>query len=184
MKYNLETKVIEKGRVMLRPLVKTDASFILKLRSDSHNMRFVNMKIYENLERAERFIDAVVNDITLGSICFWGLGLVETKEMIGTVCLWNVSDDMSSAEIGYELLSEHQGYGYMREAVEMVIEYAFTELEFARIDAVTHKDHLSSLSLLSHLGFLYQGYVKNVFPESEDEPDMIVYRLFRSKKWR
>lgn len=177
MKIKLETGVIEKGRIILRPLDKTDASFILKLRSDSVNMRFVNMIPYENLERAERFIDSVTRDIALGHVCFWGLGLLATKELIGTICLWNVSVDMSSVEIGYELLPEYQGYGYMREAVEMVIKYAFNDTGFVSIDAVTHKDHLSSLSLLSHIGFLYQGYVKDVYPESEDEPDMIVYRL-------
>ncbi|MDP3387646.1 MAG: GNAT family N-acetyltransferase [Eubacteriales bacterium] len=178
----LETTVLTKGRILLRPLDRSDASFVLKLRSDSFNMRFVNMKLYEDIERAERFIDAVSNDIATGSVCFWGICLVETKEIIGTVCLWNMNENVNSAEIGYELLSEYQGFGYMREAVSMVTDYAFTSLGIEKIEAITHKDHNPSISLLLFFDFEYQGFLDQIYPESEDGPDMVLYRLNNRKR--
>jgi ribosomal-protein-alanine N-acetyltransferase len=182
MTFKLVTKVLLEGRILLRPLHLSDASFVLKLRSDSFNMRFVNMKLYENIERAERFIDAVSNDIDAGRVCFWGVSLMEAEEVIGTVCLWNVTEDGNSAEIGYELLPEYQGLGYMREAVAMVIDYAFSDLGLKKVEAVTHKDHHSSLALLSHLNFEYQGFLEDIFPDSEDGPDMVLYCLDNHKR--
>lgn len=182
MKIKLETKVLSEGRILLRPLDQSDASFILKLRSDSLNMRFVNMKLYQDIERAERFIGAVSNDIATGSVCFWGICLLETKEIIGTICLWNVKEDGNSAEIGYELLPDYQGHGYMREAVSLAIDYAFKVIGIYMIEAVTHKDHDSSLSLLLHFDFKYQGHLEQIYPDSEDGPDMLLYCLYNHKK--
>ncbi|MBV1757446.1 MAG: GNAT family N-acetyltransferase [Dethiosulfatibacter sp.] len=181
MKPKLETKVLTKGRILLRPLDRSDASFVLKLRSDSFNMRFVNMKLYENIEQAIKFIDAVSNDVAIGSVCFWGICLLETKETIGTVCLWNANEDNNSVEIGYELLPDYQGYGYMRDTVSMVIDYAFTSLGIDKIEAVTHKNHNASLSLLTHFNFKYQGFIKQIYPESQDGPDMVLYCLTYSE---
>ncbi len=173
----LETKMLTKGHVLLRPIDNTDAPFVFKLRSDTDNMRFVDMKLYEDKNRAERFIRAVSNDMAAGRVCFWVIYLPDTKDLIGTVCLWNITEDGNSAEIGYELLPDHQGHGYMREAVSMVIDYAFSEAGLSRIEAITHKDHNSSLSLLSHLNFQHQGFLEQIHPDSQDGPDMVLYSL-------
>ena len=57
-----------------------------------------------------------------------------------------------NAFIGYSLDEEQQGKGYMKEAVKLVVEYAFEELELHRIEATTLIDNEKSQRVLKALG--------------------------------
>ena len=68
--------------------------------------------------------------------------------MIGTVCLWNFSLDNKIAEIGYELIPDYQKKGFMTEAVNSVVNFAFNHLKLDKIEAYTHKENENSKKLL------------------------------------
>ena len=82
--------------------------------------------------------------------------------MIGTVCFWNLSADRKSAELGYELHPDHQGKGYMHEAMKEVIDFAFRS-GFTCLEAHSHKDNLASTRLLRKHGFVHDE--KRIDPE-------------------
>jgi ribosomal-protein-alanine N-acetyltransferase len=79
---------------------------------------------------------------------YWGITFKTEIRLIGTVCLWNISQEKKSVEIGYELLPVYQGQGIMQEALQTVISYAFNEIKAVTIEAVLHKDNARSVNLL------------------------------------
>jgi len=94
--------------------------------------------------------------------------------LIGTICLFGFSDENDKCEIGYELLTNFQGQGIMREALEKVIDYAFNTIKVKKIEAFFHRDNQRSIKLLEKLSF------RNSNEPDKTNPDLICYQLTNS----
>ena len=81
--------------------------------------------------------------------------------IIGTVCLYDISKVYAKADIGYKFSSKHHHQGYASEAVEKIIDIAFTELGLHRICAHVMESNLPSLRLLTGLGFEKEGICRD-----------------------
>ena len=82
-------------------------------------------------------------------------------QLIGTVCLYHVSNVYSHAELGYKFSSSYHHKGYASEAVEKLIDIAFMELHLHRITAHVQKENLPSIRLLTNLGFEQEGICRD-----------------------
>lgn len=173
-----QLKSIYTERLKIRLIKETDVTFIYKLRSNKNNAQFVEMKPYESIKRAQKFINHVTEDIKKGEVFFWILELKNTGEAIGTICLWSFSKDRESAEVGYELMKSFQRKGYAYEALKAIIDFANKSLSLKNLDAITNENHKASINLLLKNNFKSIGYVNQVIPEAEDGPEM---KLFRKK---
>ena len=64
-------------------------------------------------------------------------------------------------DIGYDLLPEHWGNGYMNEAIQAILEFAKTEMEIRHIQACIYPDNQASIRLANKHGFLFSGIMKD-----------------------
>lgn len=136
-------------RLTLRQLSESDAQEIFLLRSDPIINKYLDRQPCEALEDALKFIEKIKNN----NLSYWAIAQKGSDKLVGTICLFDVSEELKKGEIGYELLTEHQGKGIMREAVNKVIEYSFETLRLKTIDAHTHKNNQRSTNLLYNLKF-------------------------------
>jgi ribosomal-protein-alanine N-acetyltransferase len=63
-----------------------------------------------------------------------------------------------NAYLGYYLAEKYTGRGYMTEAVELVLRYAFKELKLHRVEANVQPENLASIAVLHRCGFKRDGY--------------------------
>lgn len=89
-----------------------------------------------------------------------GLVLRETDELIGTVGLKHISTQHRSAEIGYELLPAFWNRGYMTEALQVLLAYAFEVLQLHTISANIDPGHVASRRVLEKLGFVREAHFR------------------------
>ena len=89
---------------------------------------------------------------------------------MGTICIWNLSEDRKTGELGYELLPAMQRKGIMQEAIKRVIEFAEQDEQMKRLEAYTHKDNLSSTNLL-----LKYNFIMDTNKADEINPDYNIY---------
>lgn len=81
--------------------------------------------------------------------------------LIGGINLNHVARGAAqSASLGYWLDNGHQGQGYMREALALVMDYALDELRLHRLNAACLPDNQKSINLLRALGFAEEGFAK------------------------
>ena len=151
----------------LRQLLETDVEQIFLLRSDATINKFLDRKPSETLEDALNFIKNIKNN----ELLYWGITQTHNGKLIGTICLFDLSDELGKCEIGYELLTDYQGQGIMSEATQKIIEFAVHTLGLKTIDAFTHKDNLSSTKLLQKFNFVKTEII------DETNPNLIVFRL-------
>jgi RimJ/RimL family protein N-acetyltransferase len=156
-------------RLLLRELEDSDVTGIFALRSDPQVNRYINRQAPKKIEEAEAFIETVKKGVATGESYYWAITLKENPGLVGTICLWNLSADRKTAELGYELCPSIQGKGIMNEAIGMVIDFAFSE-GFTKLEAFTHRENKASTNLLlKHRFSLDEGR------KDENDPDNIIY---------
>lgn len=141
-------------RLILRPLSMADRAAIFSLRSNDEVNRYLGRKNYTTEEEAGKFITMILENCDKGESYYWGIVPREETGLIGTICIWNISQNRDSGDIGYELLPARQGAGIMQEALLAVIRYAFEDLHMRFLTAFTVPENLASCRLLSKTGFL------------------------------
>jgi len=65
---------------------------------------------------------------------------------------------LQSAFLGYGAVAAHAGRGYMTEGLELVLEYAFTDLSLHRLEANIQPGNEASIALVSRCGFVKEGF--------------------------
>ncbi len=168
-------------RLVLRALVQGDAEVIYHLRSVPENLHYVDMVAYRDVSRAARFIDRVMRDVSREQVYFWGMEEEASGTLVGTICLWSFSEDRKWAEVGYELLPDHKKRGFMTEALTAILSFSKEKIGLEGLRAITHPAHTASIDLLTRHHFLYTGKVGDLYPGSEDNPEMSVYERVLSE---
>ncbi|MFD0589040.1 GNAT family N-acetyltransferase [Paenibacillus sp. GCM10027627] len=89
---------------------------------------------------------------------FYLVCLKQTDAVIGEVILSEVvRDNLQGCWIGYFLDREHNGKGYMTEAVKLVVRHAFEQLGLHRIEAGVMPHNGASTQVLLKAGFAKEG---------------------------
>lgn len=145
--------ILHTERLELRQLIHDDSPDLFALRSDESVNRYLDRPRARSMEDAVKFIERINTSIATDGVLYWGIALKDHRKIIGTVCLWNFSEDKTSAEVGFELSPGRQGQGIMAEALSSVIRHAFEEMKLGFLDAVVSKQNERSLGLLNRMGF-------------------------------
>ncbi|MBG1242492.1 GNAT family N-acetyltransferase [Nostoc sp. NZL] len=85
----------------------------------------------------------------------WGVWLmihIADSTLIGDLGFIGKPDQTGTVEMGYEVLSAYRQQGFAFEAVEALVDFAFTQQELKRIIAHTPDDHVASIRILEKLG--------------------------------
>lgn len=167
---------LQTKRLLLREITFGDAKDISSLRSNPEVNKYIDRPKETNIEEAKAFIYKIKEGMIRSSSIYWIICNKNSNSLIGTICLWNFSNNNKTAEIGFELIPEEQGKGKMGEAIETVLEFGFDVLGLDVIEAYTHKENISSIKLLEKFNFkLQQGR------SDEFNPDNIVFVLTGNK---
>ena len=170
-------------RLVLRQMTINDAPQIMVLRSDERILQYLLISKCLSEEQALQFIDKINNSVSKGESYYWGIAQKnEEGKLIGTICIWNISVENSSAEIGFVLHPDYQGMGLMNEAVQTVLDFSFSKLKLLSIEAEVHHDNLASKKLLKKKGFLKEAHLKENVSFNDRSVDTDVYSLINPHK--
>jgi [ribosomal protein S5]-alanine N-acetyltransferase len=163
--------ILTTERLTLRQLSINDQHDIFALRSDSKINQYLDRQPSKTIEDAIHFINKVTDNIKDNNSIYWAITVTKTRTFVGTICLFNFSKEKKNCEIGYELMTNFQGQGIMKEAIELVIDYVFRTMKFHSIDAYTHHNNQNSIKLLINFNFL------KLLNADKENPDLDIFRL-------
>jgi ribosomal-protein-alanine N-acetyltransferase len=151
-------------RLLLRQLVMEDDKEIMLLRSDEQVLKYLIISKCNSVEEARLFIEKINTGISNNESIYWGICLREDSKLIGSFCIWQISEENSRAEIGYALHPRFQGKGIMSEAMDAVLNYGFNAMRLHSLEANVDPANAASIKLLEKKGFLKEAHLKeNVF---------------------
>ncbi|MFV5691770.1 GNAT family N-acetyltransferase [Flavobacterium sp. LT1R49] len=163
--------ILTTERLTLRQLSSDDKQNVFALRSDTEINKYLDREPSKTIEDAINFINKVNDNIKKNNSIYWVITLTKTKTFVGTICLFDFSNEKNSCEIGYELMTKFQGQGIMKEATQVVIDYVFQTLKFKKILAFTHYENQNSTNLLLKFNF-----VKSLETDKEN-PNLNIFTL-------
>lgn len=107
------------------------------------------------------------------------LGIFKDEKLIGKIKLSNiVYGILRNAFVGYSIDKEHQGKGYMKEALNTVCSYAFEEMGLHRLEASTLMENSRSQGVLKACEFNELGISeKYLYINGEWRDHKIFYKV-------
>ena len=159
-------------RLILRTVTEYDANEILGIRSNAEINQFLHRNPPKNSFEALELVLNIKRKSANNEIVFLGITFPDNPKLLGTICLWNFSEDRTVAELGYELLPDYHGKGIMSEAVIGILNYGFKELNLKKIEAFTNKNNFNSIKLLQKSKF-----VLNENRQDEKFPENLIFEL-------
>ncbi len=163
---------LETERLILKDINESHVEDILRIRSNEVINQFVVRNSPKNNYDALQFILTIKERTKNNQTVYLGISLKDQPNLIGTICLWNFSEDRKTAEVGYELLPKYHRQGIMSEALKAILDFGFNELHLDVIVATTHTFNENSKGiLLKHDFVLLEG------EKDEGFPDNIIFSL-------
>ena len=126
--------------------------------------KYLDRQVSTTIQDAINFITKINDHIENNNSIYWVIRFSKSRTFVGTICLFDFSNENNSCEIGYELLPQFQGLGIMKEAADKVIDYAFETLQVEKLIACTHKQNQRSSKLLTKLHFVQSINAYNTSP--------------------
>ena len=154
---------IETNRLVLKCIDCGDRDFIF----EEFQNDFINRYLYDeepmtDISQADELIH-FYTPVEPRKQNRWVLIDKTTNKKLGTCGyhLWN--PDNKEVEIGFELMEQYNGKGYMLEAIEAIIEFARHEMEVERINAIAYIQNKGCIKLLERLKFIKVGEEETEF---------------------
>jgi ribosomal-protein-alanine N-acetyltransferase len=146
---NLETE-----RLLLKNISPSDREFIFNQFSNDYINRYLfDAEPVTDINGADDIISFYIKPEPRHEHR-WILNLKQDARKIGTCGFhcWNPNE--STVEIGYDLLEQYTGQGYMNEALKAIIEFAKTRMKIRVINACIYTENKQSINLAIRNGFV------------------------------
>jgi ribosomal-protein-alanine N-acetyltransferase len=112
---NLETE-----RLILRRLAASDLDEIIELRGNADTMKFIPRPLITNKEEAMTFLKVIDDNVENNNAINWAITIKGVDKMIGIAGIYRIQPENYRGEIGYMIMSQFQGKGYVTEAAKAI----------------------------------------------------------------
>jgi ribosomal-protein-alanine N-acetyltransferase len=168
------------GRVAIEPMGLTEIDFVLRSRSDPEILRYLDREPLTSREEAQAFAQRLVDDNRSGAAAIWLIRDVASGLPAGSAGFWRFDRDHDLAELGYTLLPEFWGRGYLSRALAPMLDHAFQGLGLHRVEANINPENQRSRAVLERLGFQLEARFRENYRYRDRYLDSHIYALLAS----
>jgi ribosomal-protein-alanine N-acetyltransferase len=180
-------KMFESERLLLRGYMPGDGKWYypMSLQNHGHLMQYEAENVAANIPdegAAEKLVQELADEWEKGSCFFIGAFEKATGEFAAQIYIGPVDWALPEFEIGYFAEVNHQGKGFVTEAVRETIKILFNELNAHRISLKCDENNLRSIRVAERCGMVREGKLR----ENKRNPDgtysnSLIYGLLKSE---
>ena len=164
-------------RIRLRTIDESDLDPISTIFSDPKVMRYWSTPPLDSIDEVRALMKEIQTGNEEGSMMKWAVALKSTDIVIGTVTLFHLDLTQGRAEVGYAQAQAYWGHGYIHEALQALLTYAFEEMKLRRVEADVDPRNVASIKTLERLGFKREGFLRERWHVSGEIQDALFYGL-------
>ena len=153
---NLRFEKLLTDRLLLNSISSKDRENIYQGLSNPAVIKYYGVS-YSSLEETDEQMNWYTNLLKSNSGIWWAIRNSDTSEFLGAIGINDLHSEFRRAELGFWLLPEFWGKGFIKEAADRVIGYLFKEIEIHRLEAYVETENKNSCKLLKKLGFQHEG---------------------------
>jgi RimJ/RimL family protein N-acetyltransferase len=176
---------IETERLLLRPFLAEDFDAVFAMQSRPDVARYLYWDARDEGEVRDALEKKVAGTAirSEGDAVFLAAVLTSTGELVGDTVLHLLSQEHSTAEIGFIVHPDHQGHGYATEAARPLLKLAFEDVQVHRVIARVESRNVASARVLEKLGMRQEAHlIENEFVKGEWQSELVYAMLDR--EWR
>jgi ribosomal-protein-alanine N-acetyltransferase len=170
-------------RLLLRPIREADASDLFEIFANPRVSRYLSHPAWTDIGSAHELIARTTAAVDAGKYVYLGIERTSDGKLIGECSLFNLMPQCRRAEVGYTLAEGAWGKGHISEALVVLLEYGFTQLELNRVEADIDPRNVASAKTLEKLGFQKEGLLRERWIVGEEVSDSALYGLL-AVEWR
>lgn len=176
---------LETERLIIRDYVENDLYNQHKLFSDKIGMKYLPDLYISTIEEAKHELDMAIDEASKANRIkyFFAIILKEDHSFIGDAgyTVRQISNAGKVVNLGYFILKEHWGKGYTPEAVEKIIEFAFSKDNVIKIETGCLKENVRSEKIMLKCGMKKEGEIKRHQLYEGQLMDRLIYGLLKEE---
>jgi RimJ/RimL family protein N-acetyltransferase len=171
-------------RLCLRRFRESDAEALAGYRSDPAVARYQGWDAPYPVEEARAFVTTMATaDVDVpGDWLQIAVALVVDGSLVGDCAFASQAEETRIVEIGFTVAREHQGRGYAREAVSLLLHYLFGDLGKHRVTASCDPRNTPSVRVLEAVGMRREGHLVESMWSKGAWTDDLLFAILR-REW-
>jgi len=171
--------VIDTQRLTLRRMTMADAEDVFAYSSDPEVSRHVLWDAHRSVHESRAYLRYILKQYRANEPSSWGIELLGTGRMIGTIGFMWWNREYRSAEVGYSLAREYWNHGLMTEALRAAIRFGFDEMQLHRIEAQHETSNPASGRVMEKVGMRKEGVLRGRLYNKGRFVDVALYAILR-----
>jgi diamine N-acetyltransferase len=164
--------------IYLRALEPEDLEFVYRLENDENIWEVSNTQTPYSRFLIRQYLENAHQDIYEAKQLRLAICKKDSFEAIGLIDLFDFDPANQRAGVGIIVQNEQdRGQGYGKEALELVISYAFNTLQLHQLYANIHLGNVASTGLFTNFGFTQIGVKKDWNRQGNRFEDEALYQL-------
>lgn len=151
---------IRTSRLCLRRFQEDDLENVFRGLSNEEVVKYYGVN-YSSLDSTREQMQWFADLEESGTGIWWAISSEDKISFFGAVGFNNLSREHRKAELGFWLLPDFWGKGFIQEVVPKVLRYAFENLNLHRIEAYVESENVASAKALQKLQFECEGRMKD-----------------------
>lgn len=174
---------IETESLTLRFVNDADQLAVYEIFSHPEVMRYWSYPPWTDRSQAQQWLINVQEGYRTGDALQLGIERRADHVLLGTCTLFQFHPSSRRAEMGYALGRPYWGSGYMHQALQALLRYAFQTLDLNRLEADIDPRNAASARTLERLGFQKEGHLRERWIVNNEISDTWLYGLLR-REWQ
>lgn len=162
------TSILETNKFILRPFKLKDTEEMYKnWASDKEVTKYLTWTEHNDISKTNIVITLWESSYNNKEYYNWAIEEKCSKCVIGSINLMNLDNYNENCEVGYCVGKNFWNQGIMTEVLNVVIDFAFKEVNFHRITARRHIDNIASGMVLKKCKFVYEGILREIVKDKK-----------------
>tara|TARA_B110000305_G_scaffold240696_1_gene312123 strand:+ start:1114 stop:2928 length:1815 start_codon:yes stop_codon:yes gene_type:complete len=169
------------NRIALRIIEKSDLDFSHELHSFPEVDKYNTLGIPKSMKESKTMLTFLLDKLKEKKISNYTFTILDSKKnRIGLIALNLSREKMQSAEVWYKLHPTYWGNGFATEALKLVLDFGFGELNLHRITAGCATGNVASIAVLEKVGMKMEGICREILPLKSGWSDNYEYAILKS----
>ena len=173
---------LENENIVLRALEPEDLDILFDIENDKSLWQISNTLAPYSRDLLKKYIEGSHKDIYEARQLRLAISPVYGTDLIGLIDLFEFEPQHNRAGVGILVRENFQGKGIASQALELVLEYAFNQLDLHQVFAHIPANNNQSRRLFEKMGFKRSGTQRDWIRSNNQFLDVDLYQIINSER--
>ena len=182
----LGTPILETERLILRSLKMTDAQKMFN--NWLSDKRIADNRVsaaHKSVSETIRKLEGIVKNYSKKDFCWWGIEQKVDGELIGEIDLYDFDHTTGNCEVSYSIGYDWWNKGYATEALSVVVEFGFRQMNVHKIAAAHNTDNPASGKVMKKVGMSQEEVIRHMIRNANNQyKDCAIYGILQEDYWK